>query len=84
MPEGHVWVAPRTPYYRPSDVITELEGVERVREVIDFSAFNAHYPVLALIKAQTQEELREVAGVISNLRSVSHIEYFIVKYADES
>lgn len=23
-------------------------------------------------------------GVISSLRSVSHIEYFIVKYADES
>jgi len=33
---------------------------------------------------QTRAELREVADVISSLRSVSHIEYFIVKYADES
>ena len=71
MPEGHGWIATRTPYYRPSDVISELEGgVESEREVIGFSTFNAHYSCACTYQgARPWEELQEVAGVISNLRS---------------
>ncbi len=58
--------------------------MERAREVIDFSAFNAHHPVLALIKTQT---LGGTAGggrcdIKPEIREPHRV--FHRKYADES